>query len=224
MWRRGKFFACAAVSCALAGCGDGGGGGAHGGAPPSVRTLAYAPTECRENATQFSLRQELRIQRGEGAPVTVTEVTETFVQKPPVLPGACRIVGESRDGLLPVFAGGVQRLGVTPDGSTVVFEKTNRYSVIVFPRWVRTAKGSSWCELTAAACDASARRAEIRSLGSRSTHQHPLAYESALTKRGSWRLALMGERWSSPIGGPVPLTRMRFRSSRWMLRPGHGRK
>jgi hypothetical protein len=133
MWTRGRFFACAVVSCALAGCGDGGGGGAHGDAPPTIRTLAFAPTECRENATQFSLRQELRIQRDEGAPVTVAEVTETFVQESARLPGACRLFGELRLSLAIVFGGGIQRLGVSPDGLTVVFEKTNRFSVVGLP-------------------------------------------------------------------------------------------
>ena len=120
--------------CAVAACGGGGGGSSP---PPDAaaggRTLAYAPTECRENATQYSLRQELRIQRDEGAPVTVTEVTETFVQEPPLRPGSCGLFGELRNGLVAVFAGGVQRLGVSPDGSTVVFEKTNRSSVIGLP-------------------------------------------------------------------------------------------
>jgi hypothetical protein len=101
----GAFFACAVLSCAFAACGDGGGGG---GATASVRTLAYALSECREDATQSSFRQELRIQRDEGAPVTVTDVTEAFVQEPPVFPGACRLTGESRNGLAAVFAGGIR--------------------------------------------------------------------------------------------------------------------
>ena len=47
-----------------------------------------------------------------------------------MFPGACRLAGTSRIGLAALFAGGIQRLGVSPDGSTVVFEKTNRFSVI----------------------------------------------------------------------------------------------
>ena len=102
-------------------------------APTSVRTLVYAPTECRENATQYSIRQELRIQRDEGPPVTVADVTETSVQESARLPGSCRLVGELRSGLAVAFGGGIQRLGVSPDSSTVVFEKTNRFSVVGLP-------------------------------------------------------------------------------------------
>jgi hypothetical protein len=49
------------------------------------------------------------------------------------LPGACRLAGISRTGFAAVFGGGVQRLAVSPDGSTVVFEKTNRFSTHGLP-------------------------------------------------------------------------------------------
>ncbi len=65
--------------------------------------------------------------------MTVSDATETFTQSPPILPGACRLGGMIRVGLTAVFAGGVQRLAVSPDGSTVVFEKTNRFSIIGAP-------------------------------------------------------------------------------------------
>ena len=63
----------------------------------------------------------------------MTAATETYVQEPPVFSGACALAGASRGGLAALFAGGIQRLGVSPDGSTVVFEKTNRFSVLRLP-------------------------------------------------------------------------------------------
>ncbi len=125
------------LAVALGGCGGGGGAVQNGGAPSlaTVRTLAYAPFECREDQTQRIVHQELRIERGEGTPVTVTDVTETFTQQPPlVFPGACRLAGTSRTGVSAIYGGGVQRLAVSPDGSTVVFEKTNRFSVLRAPQ------------------------------------------------------------------------------------------
>ena len=123
------------LAAALAGCGGGGGGAESGGLPAAtVRTLVYAPTECREDETQRTWRQELRIERGEGAPVAVTDARETFMQQPPVFPGACQLAGLSHTGNSAVFAGGIQRLAVSPDGSTVVFEKTNQFSVIRAPQ------------------------------------------------------------------------------------------
>lgn len=117
-----------ALLLALAGCGGGGSGA--GGQPQlaSVRTLAYVVTQCRENDTRRSFHQELRIRNGDHAPVAVA-ATETYVQEPPVLPGLCRLFGTSRVGSLSVFAGPFERLGVSPDGSGIVFEKTTRFSI-----------------------------------------------------------------------------------------------
>jgi hypothetical protein len=42
--------------------------------PPAIRTLAYALSECRQDAAGFMvMRQELRIRRGDRDPITVME-------------------------------------------------------------------------------------------------------------------------------------------------------
>jgi hypothetical protein len=125
-----------AILLVLSACGGGGGGVESGSsAAATVRTLAYAPGVCRENDTQRSWGQELRIRQGEGVDVTVTDATETFLQEPPFrFPGACGLAGTLRAaGFASQFVGGIQRFAVSPDGSTVVFEKTNRFSVIGLP-------------------------------------------------------------------------------------------
>ena len=118
---------------AVAGCGGGGGGPEGGGAPSlaSARTLAYVVTQCREDVARRSFQQELRIREGDRAPVTVAAATDGIVQEPPVLPGWCRLFGTSRIGSSSVTAGAFQRLGVSPDGSGVVFEKTTRFSIAI---------------------------------------------------------------------------------------------
>jgi hypothetical protein len=116
---------------AVVGCGGGQDG--DGGSRGVVRTFVYAPTECREDATEATFRQELRIQQNEGPVVTVAAATAVATLQPPVLPGACRLYGSLRSGSVAVFAGGIQRLGVSPDGSTIVFERTNRFSVVGLP-------------------------------------------------------------------------------------------
>jgi hypothetical protein len=120
---------------AFSACGGGGGGAESGGSPPpaTVRTLAYAVSQCREDATRFVAQQELRIREGEGAPVTVALASLIAAQEPPVLPGTCFLFGTGRFGFIAAFAGGIQRMAVSPDGSGVVFERTNRFSAIGYP-------------------------------------------------------------------------------------------
>jgi hypothetical protein len=103
----------------LAACGGDGGGNAPGPAP--VSTLAYVVTECRENGRTASAHQTLIIRRGEQE-VTVREVA---VGPLPAL-GYCRRMDQRS----PVFLLPFQRLGVSPDGSSVVFEVTDDYSVV----------------------------------------------------------------------------------------------
>jgi hypothetical protein len=113
----------------LAACG-GGGAPNPGGAPGALSgTLAYVTTECREDARGIGGSQALHIRRGESEPVTVVEhqVPEPV---PDPFGGLCSQLGEliryaPGNGL---FAA-AQRLGVSPDGSAVVFEITDDFSV-----------------------------------------------------------------------------------------------
>ena len=99
-----------------------------GGAP--IRTLAYVQTECRTSADGFiTARQSLRIRRGDCEPVTVVEFQSAEPQPDPA--GLCRIYGVNRGGYSAVIATPLQRLGVSPDGSAVVFEVTDDH--LAFP-------------------------------------------------------------------------------------------
>jgi hypothetical protein len=116
----------------LSACGGGGGEADSSGPPPAtVRTLAYVVSACREDATRRSIHQELRIRQGDHAPVTVA--VADIVQEPPVLRGACRLYGRLRRGIYSLFAYPIQRFGVSPDGTSVVFEKTTRFSIWQLP-------------------------------------------------------------------------------------------
>jgi hypothetical protein len=89
--------------------------------PATVSTLAYVVTECRDDAQTLTLHQSLQIRQGEQAPITVVEHTAVV----PSQGSVCDRAGIFRQG--PVFAdvGVFRRLGVSPDGSQVVFEVTD---------------------------------------------------------------------------------------------------
>ena len=99
----------------------------------SLRTLAYVVTECESDARGARLRQTLEIRRGDCDPVPVMELTA-----PEPVPdgfdgiGLCRLSGLFRNSPAFVLAGGVQRLGVRPDGSAVVFEVNNDVALLPF--------------------------------------------------------------------------------------------
>ena len=109
---------------ALAACGGDGGGGP----PPTVsRTLAYVVTECHEDARGGSASQRLLVVRGAAATVTVAEIP-AYGRLPAL--GLCPLFGTLGNGLASVFALAFQRLGVSPDGSSVVFEVTFENSLL----------------------------------------------------------------------------------------------
>ena len=97
--------------------------------PAAIRTLAYVLTECEDAAAGFVGRQELRIRRGDGDPVSVAKFG--LSDPMPQWTGLCRLYGESRQGALSVAAGALQRLAVSPDGSAVVFEVNDE--LVMFP-------------------------------------------------------------------------------------------
>jgi hypothetical protein len=113
---------------ALAACGG------NGSAPSEVaiRTLAYGVTECRENAQESYGAQKLVIQQG-GREVTVVKEGE-FGPLPAL--GLCPAYGYSRFGDFSAVTYPLQRFGVSPDGSMVVFEETDDHSILApyFPQ------------------------------------------------------------------------------------------
>ena len=96
--------------------------------PAAIRTLAYVVSECREDAAGMEVgRQALRIRQGDREPITVV-VFGPFEPMPDPQ-GLCRQYGESRDGTVSVQTAPLQRLGVSPDGSGVVFEVNDSFSI-----------------------------------------------------------------------------------------------
>jgi hypothetical protein len=124
-------------TCNARGCPAGG---------PAIRTLAYVVHECRTDAQGFTTaRQTLRVRRGDCDPVTVYErdypaAREVVVAGAGVLGDPaenCRDYGRRRWGTAGLSAGGIQRLGVRPDGREVVFEVTD--DTVRFPPEIRLA-------------------------------------------------------------------------------------
>ena len=113
---------------AVAACGgDGGGSSAPPNGPAQVSTLAYVVSRCHEEkgGSNFSFSQALWVQRGDQPPVKIEELA--LGQSP--IGGICRLWGQNRAGGASVLNGAFQRLGVSPNGSLILFEV--RISVIV---------------------------------------------------------------------------------------------
>ncbi len=110
----------------LAACGGGGDAPAPPTGPAQISTFAYVMNECQAGPGQGQgpLHQALWIRQGERDPVKIVEFTL------PTLPRSlCLKLGQARSGLATPLVGAFQRLGVTPDGSTVVFEVTDQFSL-----------------------------------------------------------------------------------------------
>jgi hypothetical protein len=117
-----------ALLCALAACGGPGMGGATAPREAAIRTLAYAVTECHEDATSFSGRQSLQIRRGLSPVAEIPIVTLAYDD--PRVPRFCSLFGAYGFGANSVYAFPLQRLAVSPDGSSVVFEVTFEFSIL----------------------------------------------------------------------------------------------
>ncbi|HJW68159.1 MAG TPA: hypothetical protein VJ829_02245, partial [Candidatus Binatia bacterium] len=83
--------------------------------------LAYAQSECREDPSNhtYIAHQELRIRRRDRAPITVATFDSLRVADPL---GFCPQWGQVGFGGSSVLAFPLQRLGVSPNGSTIVYE------------------------------------------------------------------------------------------------------
>jgi hypothetical protein len=105
----------------------------HGPAP--IRTLAYVVTECRDGPEGFSVRQALHVRRDDRDLIVAQIPTLGPVVVGPLFgfagfAGPCEAYGAFRIGVDSVIFGVFHRLGVSPDGSTVVFEVTDDYSIV----------------------------------------------------------------------------------------------
>jgi hypothetical protein len=103
--------ACRDTCRALTGCASGG---------AKVRTLATVVTECRTGPEGSTAASRLEIRRGDCAPVTVLNVESAG--SIPDDHGLCALYGQSRYGPASELVGAFQRVGVSPDGRTVVFD------------------------------------------------------------------------------------------------------
>lgn len=99
------------------------------GCPAAIRTLAYVVTACRQGPNGTTGHQELVIRRGDCDPVSILsadgpQITDPFLG----FGGVCQLFGRLRAGYRSVLAGALPRIGVSPDGSTVIFELTTDFS------------------------------------------------------------------------------------------------
>ena len=110
----------------LAACGGGGDDGPHYEGPAQISTFAYVMNECTAAPGQDvgSGRSALWIRQGDRSPAKIVEV---ILPKYPR--DLCLKYGQARAGWTAALVGAFQRLGVTPDGSTVVFEVTDDFSL-----------------------------------------------------------------------------------------------
>jgi len=89
--------------------------------PAAIRTLVYALSECREDAGHsFVGHQALRVRRGDREPITLVEFGPSEPVPDPI--GLCQAYARAGFGNESVLMLPLQRLGVSPDGSAVVFE------------------------------------------------------------------------------------------------------
>ena len=113
----------------LAACGGGSDSGTR--APATASTLAYVVTECHGDADGGSIRQRLQIRRGDQAPITVVEHAASGITNARL---SCNTAGVQRQSTYFSRYGVFHRLGVTPDGSEVIFEVSDDDVWTLFPR------------------------------------------------------------------------------------------
>ena len=87
-------------------------------------------SECRVDAEGFRGHQVLRVRQSDRDPVTVAEFSSAAPIPDPL--GLCRLYGDTRIGDASVVAAPLQRLTVSEDGSTVIFEVTDDHSFFPF--------------------------------------------------------------------------------------------
>jgi hypothetical protein len=93
------------------------GGDGHDGAGSPAATVAYIVTACRQTGASMTLQQEVRILRGAEEAATVVSVGPFG----PFRGQGCAERGDARGSFYPSL-GPLQRFGITPDGSGIVYE------------------------------------------------------------------------------------------------------
>jgi len=112
-----------AVRLACAACGKD-----NDGPPPEgPQTLVYALSECTDGPGSATIRQALHVRRGEGEPVEVAVFGPLSL---PTTYGLCASWGRLRAGGESAQVLPIQRIGVSPDGSLVIFEVTDDFSLL----------------------------------------------------------------------------------------------
>lgn len=128
---RARLAATLALSLVLAACGGGDGGTASPSTTAPIGTLAYVQTACRDTPDGvFSATQELRVQRNDGAALTLARVDAIGSED---LWGLCEVYGTNRLGAIALAFGGFTRLGVDPAGTIVLYEVTDAFSAVEQP-------------------------------------------------------------------------------------------
>ena len=91
-------------------------------------TLAYVVTTCRVIGHGLLGAQELRVQRRGCDPTTVLRLANPDPVPDPL--GLCALVGQNHQGTASPLGGVFNRLGVTRDGTGIVFEITNAFELV----------------------------------------------------------------------------------------------
>jgi len=101
--------------------------------PPAagVRTLAYVVTDCKGDMQGATMRQSLRIRQDDQAEMTVAEHSAEGGAE---MTKICSDIGTNRSPQDFARYGVFHRLGVSPDGSQVVFEVTDEDPLTIFPQ------------------------------------------------------------------------------------------
>jgi hypothetical protein len=84
-------------------------------------------TECRwAPGGEITFTQRLEIKRGDCAPTVVGEVRGANGAAPRLVSNLCSLIRSTRNGAWSVLVGLFQRLGVSPNGRTVLFELSDQ--------------------------------------------------------------------------------------------------
>jgi len=92
-----------------------------------LKPFPYVVTRCGETDAGWTAHQELRIRQPDGTNVVVKEFDFGVV---PELAALCPIYGQGRAGAGAMAAGFIQRVGINPQASTIVFEVTDDFSIL----------------------------------------------------------------------------------------------